>query len=279
MGTWGRAREQAGVLCLQPTAAMPLPRPWSPVPIFDCGEPLLELPPQLLRLVPHPYVSLGAPYGAGASPFRLRSGVIERLLRADRALRADSHQPCRLAVFDAWRPVAVQGFMVAHATAEECRRRGITPDGADPALMAELRREVARFWAEPSLDPATPPPHSTGAAVDLTLAEPDGRPLAMGGAIDAIGAVSEPAHYAAAAKADPGSEAALWHQRRERLGAAMAAAGFARHPNEWWHFSHGDQLWAWQRGEPRAHYGRYGVEAGEDSGGRAEGGGSGRGGQ
>jgi D-alanyl-D-alanine dipeptidase len=40
----------------------------------------------------------------------------------------------------------------------------------------------------------------------------------------------------------------------------MAAAGFARHPNEWWHFSHGDQLWAWLRGEPQAHYGRLGAE-------------------
>ena len=25
----------------------------------------------------------------------------------------------------------------------------------------------------------------------------------------------------------------------------MRSAGFVRHPNEWWHFSHGDQLWAW----------------------------------
>jgi D-alanyl-D-alanine dipeptidase len=229
------------------------------VPISDCGEPLQELPPQLLRLLPHPYVSLGAPYGAGASPFRLRSGVIERLLRADRTLRG-APQACRLAVFDAWRPVAVQGFMVAHAIAEECRQRGLNPEGADPALVAMVRQEVARFWAEPSLDPATPPPHSTGAAVDLTLADRDGRPLAMGGAIDAIGAVSEPDHYAVAAQTDPGSEAALWHQRRDLLGAAMAEAGFARHPNEWWHFSHGDQLWAWLQGEPQAHYGRWGAE-------------------
>jgi D-alanyl-D-alanine dipeptidase len=229
------------------------------VPIRDCGEPLRELPTQLLRLEPHPYVSLGAPYGAGASPFRLRAGVIERLLRADRALR-DDPQPCRLAVFDAWRPVAVQGFMVAQATAEECRRRGFEPEDAPESLLAEVRRDVARFWAEPSLDPATPPPHSTGAAVDLTLADMEGRPLAMGGAIDAIGAVSEPAHYAAVALADSSCEAALWHYRRERLGATMAAAGFARHPNEWWHFSHGDQLWAWLQGEPQAHYGRLGAE-------------------
>ena len=83
-----------------------------------------------------------------------------------------------------------------------------------------------------------------------------GQPLPMGGAIDAIGPISEPHHYAAAAALDPRSEAAEWHRRRQRLGAVMADAGFARHPNEWWHFSHGDQLWAWSSGEARASYGR-----------------------
>ena len=25
----------------------------------------------------------------------------------------------------------------------------------------------------------------------------------------------------------------------------MTNAGFKRHPGEWWHFSLGDQMWAW----------------------------------
>lgn len=233
-------------------------RPWSPVPIHECGEPLQDLPSSLLRLEPHPYLRLGAPYGPGASPFRLRSGVITRLLQAEASLGAagPEEEPCRLAIFDAWRPVAVQAFMVAHATGEECRARGLDPASAPEPELREVRSSVARFWAEPSLDPATPPPHSTGAAVDLTLADGDGRPLAMGGEIDAIGPVSEPEHYAFAATCEPDSEAALWHRRRQRLAEAMAAAGFARHPNEWWHFSCGDQLWAWRQGEPIARYGR-----------------------
>jgi D-alanyl-D-alanine dipeptidase len=42
----------------------------------------------------------------------------------------------------------------------------------------------------------------------------------------------------------------------------MTAAGFRRHPQEWWHFSLGDQLWAWLidqetgEGAALAHYGR-----------------------
>jgi D-alanyl-D-alanine dipeptidase len=236
---------------------MAAPRPWSAIPIHDDGEPLEELPPELLRLEPHPYASLGAPYGEGASPFRLRSGVIRRLQAAQEALLQEE-EGWRLAIFDAWRPVAVQRFMVAHSIEAECRARGFDRAGASASALQEVEEAVARFWAPPSTDPATPPPHSTGGAVDLTLADASGRPLGMGGEIDAIGPVSEPDHFAEAATADPGSEAALWQGRRDRLAAVMAGAGFARHPNEWWHFSHGDQLWAWGSGEPAARYGRTG---------------------
>jgi len=230
-------------------------RPWSPIPIQDCGELLEPLPSSLSRLEPHPYVSLGAPYGPGACPFRLRSDVIARLLAADAALAAGV-EGWHLAIFDAWRPVAVQRFMVEHSIAAECRARGLDPESAEGPARQAVVEAVARFWAEPSPDPATPPPHSTGGAVDLTLADATGRPLAMGGAIDAIGPVSEPDHFAAAAAADPASKAAQWQRRRNRLSEVMAGAGFARHPNEWWHFSYGDQLWAWSRGESTALYGR-----------------------
>jgi D-alanyl-D-alanine dipeptidase len=78
----------------------------------------------------------------------------------------------------------------------------------------------------------------------------------MGGEIDAIGPVSEPDHHARAAAGDPSSEAALWHRRRTLLHEALGQAGMVRHPHEWWHFSHGDQLWAWTSGRPEAIYGR-----------------------
>jgi D-alanyl-D-alanine dipeptidase len=229
-------------------------RPWNGLPIWENNEPLLDLPLALLRLEPHPYARLGAPYGAEASPFRLRSGVIGRLLEAQATLQR-SQPSWRLAIFDAWRPVAVQRFMVRHAIAEECRARGIDPAHQGPERQA-VEEDVGRFWAPPSDDPSTPPPHSTGAAVDLTLAGPDGAPLAMGGAIDAIGPMSEPDHWEGAATADPNGEAATWHHRRRQLAEAMTGAGFAQHPNEWWHFSHGDQLWAWRSNQPQAVYGR-----------------------
>ena len=236
---------------------MPL-RPWSPIPIHDCGEPLLPIAGALWRLEPHPYLALGAPYGPDGNPFLLRSGVVDRLLQAQQALQLE-HPDLRLAIFDGWRPLAVQRFMVRHALVAECRRLGVDPD-ADSPERALVAAEVGRFWAPPSGDPATPPPHSTGAAVDLTLADGSGAPLPMGGAIDAIGPISEPAFHAAAARLDPGGEAARWHRHRHWLAEAMAAGGFVQHPNEWWHFSWGDQLWAWRSGASQARYGRVGKE-------------------
>ena len=231
-----------------------MPRPWNAIPIRECGEPLVDLPSFLLRLEPHPYQALGAPYGAEAGPFRLRQGVVERLRQAQEHLRR-KEEGARLAIFDAWRPVTVQAFMVEHAYSQECRVRGLDPERAGAAQDA-VRTEVGRFWAPASSDPDAPPPHSTGAAVDLTLADPAGLPLVMGGEIDAIGPVSEPDHWAEAAGEDPHSTAAVWHARRRLLAEAMATAGFVRHPHEWWHFSWGDQLWAWRSGACLARYGR-----------------------
>jgi len=229
-------------------------RPWSSLPIQENHEPLVALPEQLLRIEPHPYAALGAPYGLELSPFRLRQGVVDRLLQAQAIL--EQHQPeWQFAVFDAWRPVAVQAFMVNHAIGEECHRRGVDPMTDSPGRQAAVE-DVGRFWAPPSESTATPPPHSTGGAVDLTLADAQGQELAMGGAIDAIGPISEPLHYAAMAQQQPDSQEAFWHGRRLALTEAMQAAGFAQHPNEWWHFSWGDQLWAWRTGAVQACYGR-----------------------
>lgn len=235
-------------------------RPWSAIPIHDGGDPLQPLPAELLRLEPHPYAVLGAPYGSSGCPFRLRQEVIERLLRAQQLLRQSQPQ-WGLAIFDAWRPLAVQAFMVEHSIASTCRERGIDPHQSSRERQAVVA-EVGRFWAPPNPDAAAPPPHSTGAAVDLTLASGSGEPLDMGSAIDAIGAVSEPDHFLGASQQcrDPRQQQRYlsWHHRRSLLRSVMEQAGFAQHPNEWWHFSWGDQLWAWSRGEPAAHFGRVG---------------------
>lgn len=235
-------------------------RPWSEYPIHECGEPLVTLQPDLVCLQPHPYQALGAPYGDDADPFVLRQGVRTRLLRAEQRLRLID-PGLRFGIFDAWRPISVQSFMVEHAVAEQCALEGLDPSRSDSdpvtaAALADVRQRVGRFWAPPSLDAATPPPHSTGAAVDLTLCTVNGIVLDMGGEIDAIGAVSEPDHYAGPATSGLDPQARLFHQRRKLLATVLGEEDFACHPNEWWHYSYGDQLWAWCTGKDQAMYGR-----------------------
>ncbi len=230
-------------------------RPWVKLPIYDCGEELELIPSEIFRLEPHPYASLGAPYGPGVDPFRLRSGVIQRLLRAQEKLKTSYHG-MQLAIFDAWRPVAVQSFMVRHAITQESIARGIDISKLnDFEIPEEVLESVGRFWAPASVDPLTPSPHSTGGALDLTLADLDGNPLEMGGEIDEMSELSNPNYYSKAAKLEPNSKYDLWNKRRSILFKIMISCGFVQHPKEWWHFSYGDQHWAWVSNSSKAIYG------------------------
>ncbi len=218
-------------------------KPWMTVPLTECGEPLVSLETGDFSLeTPHPYAVLGAPYG-DRSPWMLRQSVRERLWSAQAHLQAGK-PGWRLHLLDAYRPVAVQAFMVDHTD----RQIAV----AEPELSeADRRAKVLTFWALPSSDPATPPPHSTGAALDLTLVDDQGAVVDMGSPFDEPSPRSYPDHFDTATDA-AGQQA---HGHRQLLNAVMTAAGFRRHPNEWWHFSWGDQLWAWQTGEAIARYG------------------------
>jgi D-alanyl-D-alanine dipeptidase len=231
-------------------------RPWLAVPINDCGEPLVAIPPEVFAFTdPHPYAAVGAPYGGATKPWRLRQGVLAALVAAQAAL--DVRRPgWRLKLFDAYRPIPVQSFMVWQEFLKQARLAGVSLDGCDnpqmlqasePALHDRLAATVYEFWALPSDDPATPPSHSTGAAIDLTLQDDAGRELDMGCPIDETTARAYPDHYARSAH--------LAHTHRVLLNDVMTAAGFCRHPNEWWHFSLGDQMWAWMNATT-ARYGR-----------------------
>ena len=214
-------------------------KPYRYLPICECGEPLIPIPADRLCLIdPHPYARLGAPYAAH-SPFSLRYSVVQKLLQAQDYLQ-QLHPGWRLQIRDAYRPNAVQAFMVRHTY----QALAATQPEADPAT---LLAQVYQIWAVPSDDPATPPPHSTGAAVDVTLLDAGGQPVDMGAPLDEVSPRSWPDYY------PPESP---YGRHRRLLHEVMRQAGFVRHPQEWWHFSWGDQLWAWVTGAPAALYGR-----------------------
>ena len=230
-------------------------RPWNNIKINECNEPLVSIPESIFRLTPHPYMSLGAPYLTGVDPWVLRPSVLKRLIRAQQYL-SDISPHLQLALFDAWRPISVQKFMFNYTIQETCKSKGINiNDFSANGDINDVIEEVGRFWAKPSSNPLTPPPHSTGAAIDLTLADITGNPLDLGGKIDFIGAESSPDFYKKENLGMPCSKYQVFHNRRSLLFSVMEQAGFVQHPNEWWHFSYGDQLWSWLSNQGNPIYG------------------------
>jgi D-alanyl-D-alanine dipeptidase len=236
-------------------------KPYQKVPVQDCGEPLLPIPLEQFAVEsPHPYEKLGAPYHLSGvdSPYYLRQEVLEHLITTQTQLQSD-YPGWKILIFDAYRPVEVQQFMVDYTFAEIIKARELKPDLISAEERQAILEEVYQFWAVPSLDPATPPPHSTGAAIDITLVNNTGKIVDMGSPIDEISPRSYPNHFAESSHLVEQK----YHQNRQILAELMIAAGFQQHPNEWWHFSYGDQMWAWLNNQQEteqksvAKYGRY----------------------
>ena len=176
----------------------------------------------------------------------LRTGVADRLLAVNARAGAAGLE---LFLFDAWRPRAVQAYFHDVWMPAELKRR-------DPSLTGDaLVEEVERYWAAPSDSAASPAPHATAAAVDLTLRWKGGDALWMGSLFDDVTALANRDRFETL-DADNFSFSDQEAQANRRLlHWLMVEEGFAGHPDEWWHFSWGDQMWAALTGAPHAHYG------------------------
>ncbi|HLO84376.1 MAG TPA: M15 family metallopeptidase [Nostocaceae cyanobacterium] len=213
-------------------------RPYHQISIVECGEPLIKIPLELFAVEsPHPYEKLGAPYGEH-SPYFLRQSVVNNLIAAQDYLNS-LYPGWKIQIFDAYRPIAVQQFMVDYSFALALQERGLVEAELSQKQREEIWQIVYEIWAKPSLDIKTPPPHSTGAAVDITLVDENGQVVDMGSPIDEMSERSLPNYYAQS------SEGQQYHTHRQLLSEVMLKAGFTRNPREWWHFSYGDQMWAW----------------------------------
>jgi D-alanyl-D-alanine dipeptidase len=128
--------------------------------------------------------------------------------------------------------------------------------------LEEQFREVERFWAAPTVSVDSPSPHSTGAAVDLTIRfVRSGEHLYMGSIFDDVTEIAysdyfERSHlpHEVNGGEEPYSSVEARLNRR-LLYWVMEEAAFANNPNEWWHFSWGDQMWAKLSDESAAKFG------------------------
>jgi D-alanyl-D-alanine dipeptidase len=213
------------------------------------GEPLVDMRELGIAGENFYFSEANPPYWRrieGSVPdLKLRQTVARKLAAVNGRLKPEGLE---LFLLDAWRPRAVQAYFHDVWTPAELKRR-------DPSLSGEaLTHEVERYWAAPTDDPLRPAPHSTGAASDLTLRLIGGDPLWMGSIFDDATPLAHRDRFEGddAARAFSDEEA---RANRRILHWVMTEEGFAGHPDEWWHFSWGDQLWAALTGVSAAHYG------------------------
>lgn len=197
------------------------------VPVFDCGQPLVDL-----REGGHLLVDARKqdPDGAWA---RVRQGVAQRLLTAQDTLPAG----VRLLIVEGHRPAALQRHYFDGHRADV---QAANPTWAPQQVHEETSKHIS---------PPAVAPHPCGAAIDLTLWA-NGAELDLGTAINATPHASEGACFTAAPNIS--EQARAW---REVLGAALGGAGLVNYPPEWWHWSYGDAYWATLTQTPQTLYG------------------------
>jgi len=200
------------------------------VPIRDNGEPLVDflvVCPRLRFAPQHPIFDFPRVH-------LVRRSVAEMLCQAAAALPRGLY----LNVVEGYRALPVQRAMYQWAL-ERARRQ--YPTWSE----AHLRREANRYSAPP--DARTPPPHSTGAAVDVEIVDENGTVLDFSSPFG-VGDLRQTAPNA------PGlSEEA--RANRALLRSVLEPTRLTNYVGEWWHWSYGDSGWALRVGANHAFYG------------------------
>lgn len=162
----------------------------------------------------------------------VRSELLKKLESAAKSL-ADPYQ---LVVRAGHRPIAVQRRLLKECAADYKRDN---PGISDEEALAHARD----FVSDPDI---TLPPHVCGAAVDVEIIDSTtGKYLDFGSTMN-----------------DDNEKSFLYYpdltkeQKANRLLllTAMLEAGLASCMTEWWHFSYGDQIWAWFYGKQDSLY-------------------------
>lgn len=162
----------------------------------------------------------------------VRSELATRVQAAANAL-GDNH---RLVIRAGHRPIEVQRRILIDCASDY---KEDNPDVSDQEAIEHARE----FVSDPDI---TLPPHVCGAAVDVDVLDTrTGRLLDFGSKLN-----------------DDNERSHLYYpdltqeqkDNRLTLVTAMLDVGLASCMPEWWHFSYGDQVWAWFYGEENSLY-------------------------
>jgi D-alanyl-D-alanine dipeptidase len=107
--------------------------------------------------------------------------------------------------------------------------------------QAQIYAEASRWVAPPD---GFGSGHQAGAAIDVKLAYSDRTELEFGGLMKGLSGVAPTAWPVA-----PNIR-----KNRDMLVQALHEVGMVNYPDEWWHFSYGDRLWAEVTGRSEAFF-------------------------
>ena len=153
----------------------------------------------------------------------------------------------RFYIFDTWRPFLLQEELYRHYSEIVIRQFHL-----EDASEEEKRKMIASFVSPPVKDPAFPPVHTTGGAVDLTILDENGRMLNMGADFDEVSERSDTIYYETARDIEDYEKV---RENRRLLYNTMTSAGFSNLPSEWWHYDYGDRFWAYYKNRPAIYSG------------------------
>ena len=200
------------------------------VPIEENGEPLVD--PRTLSKRIH-FAAKHPKFEDMKRTPRVRKTVAEMLARAAESLP----DGIDLKIIEGFRPLHQQKWMY------EQLRQGYAEK--HPEWNAATLNRVTNTMSAPPGDKC-PPPHTTGAAVDLCPFDTKTNEfldMVSPGEWDETTAPTDYAKLSDTAKAN-----------RKLLGDALTKAGLTNYIGEWWHWSYGDSGWALRVDAPCAVY-------------------------
>lgn len=206
------------------------------IPVVECNEPLLNISKHNIII----QMSQARREYAGDNVLSARKTVCDMLDKVAQNIFPNY----KLLLFDAYRPIEYQRLRFDQVFRSLKSKH---PDQADD-FIRKLAFEVV---FPPNEDPQRPPPHATGAAVDVALVTQEGNLLDFGSKYGVYNDDENKKHYT--------NSLLINNQQRENrilLIRSMVSVGFCNYPGEWWHFMYGDREYAAYEGFTFAKYGR-----------------------
>lgn len=195
------------------------------VKIIECGEPMVD------------FMEAGLVLDRPRFNYRretiIRARVCEMLVKANEFLLSRNHH---IKIVEGWRPPFIQRRMYQWSYNRSKKEH---PE----YTHLQLTRLTNRFTAP--MGTRVPPPHTTGGAVDVALYKGD-----VSADMMSPFELTDYRGFVATAKLSSETRA-----NRDLLAEAFAQTEITNYPSEYWHWSFGDQGWAYRGGHANAIYG------------------------